>query len=188
MLRKTIQASSWRARSLIGYHHGCAFQFYYQWVAKNGETNEKAWYYLAVKATFRKQFGLQRYLQRSIKDALSLKQHGKQTAHDFALKAGKSYKEAEFTIEQKFFFLSEAVVINEQIQNFIILKAPSFLHELMSVRQAYNKSCSRFQQSGRVDIATTAQDVQSFSSSSQQRAEQHKVSRESDPAVENLCA
>lgn len=69
---------------------------------------------------------------KSINDPLSLKLQGMPSAFDFILKAEINNQEAGFKMERKFVFQSKAVVINEQIQNFIILRSLVSLQELES--------------------------------------------------------
>lgn len=70
----------------------------------------------------------------------------KQLAYELAIKAEKVYEEANFTMEQKFAFLSKAVATSKEIQNVVIPRASSAFNELLSVLQAYDESCSRFHQ------------------------------------------
>lgn len=44
-------------------------------------------------------------------------------------------------MEQKFVYLSKAVLVIEQIQKFIIRSAPSLLYELRSILHAYDELC-----------------------------------------------
>lgn len=92
------------------------------------------------------------------------------------------------SMEQEFVFPTKVVVINEQIQRFFILRAPSSLHELKTVLDASDESCSGFHQSRLVTIASTTQDVWSAPLLFLQKAWRHKASRESDPVVEDLRA
>lgn len=95
-----------KAQYLVGYLRSCISQLYYQMYAKNSEMDEETRFYMVVKAALRKEFDAEHDLQRSIKDSLSFKQHGKQSAYGFALKAKKYYEEAGFKVEQKLVFLS----------------------------------------------------------------------------------
>lgn len=63
-------------------------------------------------------------------------------------------------MEQAFIILLNAVVLNERIQSFIILKASLSVHELMSDLQTYDEAWSRLHQLRQVEIASTAQDIQ----------------------------
>lgn len=75
--------------------------------------DEKARCHMIFKDPLREEFGLKQDPQKAIKDALLLKLLGKQSAYDFSLKAKKSYEKAGFKMEQKFFFLSNAVLFKE---------------------------------------------------------------------------
>lgn len=83
--------------------------------AKTSEINEEARSYMVVNAALRKEFGVKREPQKAVGDALLLKLFEKQSAYDFALKAKKEYEEIGFTMEQKFIYLSKALMINEQM-------------------------------------------------------------------------
>lgn len=52
-IAKAVSSNVNRAKSLIGYLCGRAFQFYYQRFAKNGEMNKEAGFNVVFKATSR---------------------------------------------------------------------------------------------------------------------------------------
>lgn len=132
--------------SLISHLWDQAFEFYYQNFSKNGELNKEALPYEDVKGILRKEFGAKRDCQRVIEEALSLKLCTEQSVPQFAIEAAKVYSKADFTMKQNFVFFSKAVLVNEQIQNFIILRALSTFSELQSVLEAYDEFCTRFLQ------------------------------------------
>lgn len=104
-----------RAVSLIAYLCGCAFQVNYQGFAKKGEMDGEMRSYIIAHADLCEDFRVPRDINKSVEDALSLKLLGKQSAYDVSLKAVETYEEVGFKMKQKFFILSKAVVINEQI-------------------------------------------------------------------------
>lgn len=68
-----------------------------------------------------------------MENALSLKLVEMQPTYDYSLKAARLYEDAGFTKEKNVFFLSKAAEMIEQIQNFIILTAPSSFQVLEPV-------------------------------------------------------
>lgn len=142
---ETEAAEQSRERTLVGYLSGEAFEFYYRQSLRNEDLSDESQWHKLVQNALWKVPGANRDLQNTIDEPLLLMLHPKQSAMKSANHAEKEYSNAAFIMEQKLVFPSEAVLIDEQIQNCVFFWTATSFGELKAVFSAYDESCVGFQ-------------------------------------------
>lgn len=113
-----------KARALIKYLRGDVFNFYYNRFAVDGKLSEKRRSYKHVRSILSSQFSTKKDLAQITELVLSLKMSSNQSVAYFMVIAAKAYEAAGFTDKQKFVFLSKAALVHEDIQSFVVQRAP----------------------------------------------------------------